>query len=196
MDQDRWSLFKCQRCGRCCEKLGLPWDGNIIEKMAKFLKMNPEDVITRFYGDIIMDNGERAVKLDRNRTTPCPFLGKDKSCQIYPVRPSSCEAYPIETDFGRCGVDCPAMKIVDETDFEEEGEKMSEFYLKFFPESKPNGLSCAPFAEIRLRSWSRDKEGGVILASMIHSFQELKWWLDIIRKDCDAIERIGRKKLP
>ena len=191
MEQERLSLFKCQRCGQCCEKLGLPWDVDNIEKMAEFLNMNPEHLVTRYYGNIFMENGERSVELDCNRATPCPFLGKDKSCQIYPVRPRACETFE-----GSSICDCPAMKIVDETDFEEEGEKMSTFYLEFFPESKPNGLPCAPFAEIRLRSWSTDEEGGVILASMIHSFQELKWWLDIIRKDCDAIERIGRKKLP
>jgi len=156
--------------------------------------MDSEDFVIRYYEDIIYrKNGKIFIRPDQTRRKPCPFLGEDKNCQIYPVRPNGCKAYPIDTDFGRCGVDCPGMKIVDEADFEEEGEKMSELYLEFFPELKPNGLPCAPFAEIRLRSWSTDEEGGVILASMIHSFQELKSQLNIIRKDCDAIERIGRK---
>jgi Fe-S-cluster containining protein len=91
--------------------------------MAEFLKMNPENLVTRYYGEIGVENGERAVKLDRNRTTPCQFLGEDKSCQVYPVRPDGCKAYPIQTDFGRFGINCPAMKILDAMDYPEEEEE-------------------------------------------------------------------------
>jgi len=126
MKQDRWSLFKCQRCGQCCEKLGLPWYSDNIEKMAEFLKVIPEDLVTRYYGDIVIENGERCVKFDETRRTPCPFLQEDKTCQVYPVRPKGCKAYPIETDFGRNGVDCPAMEIVDAIDSLPEGEEKEE----------------------------------------------------------------------
>lgn len=120
MEEDRWSLFKCQQCGQCCEKLGLSWDPNNIEKMAEFLNMDLEDLVTRYYGDIYWENGERFIRWDQTKRKPCPFLGEDKNCRIYPVRPKGCKAYPIDTDFGRCGIDCPGMKIVDETDSEEE----------------------------------------------------------------------------
>ncbi|MBS3907658.1 MAG: YkgJ family cysteine cluster protein [Syntrophaceae bacterium] len=199
MDQDRWSLFKCQRCGRCCEKLGLPWDGNIIEKMANFLKMNPEDVIIRDYGDIIMDNGEKAVKLDRNRTTPCPFLGKDKSCQIYPVRPSSCEAYPIETDFGRCGVDCPAMKIVDAMDSsaEKDGDQLLDKIYLLFENPEEKGITHPPFAYICLGNYSRTTILGhehIALSAECTSYDEVKWWVGRLKKHLNNVLKEAKRK--
>jgi Fe-S-cluster containining protein len=89
--------FECQRCGRCCTRLGLPWP-RILSKlgeMAEFLKINEEDLVTRYYGDVVTMNGKRVLRFDRKRTTPCPFLG-DRTCTIYPVRPVECGTYPFD----------------------------------------------------------------------------------------------------
>lgn len=123
-----WASFKCQQCGQCCEKLGLPWpSGRNLEEMAKFLKIDPDDIIEQYYGKIVEDNGNKFIeKYREDRRTPCPFLGSDKNCKIYPVRPDPCRTYPLDTDFGRCGIDCPGMKsILDDEKLQEE-EKEEE----------------------------------------------------------------------
>lgn len=115
--------FECQRCGRCCTRLGLPWPRILgrLKIMADFLKMSEEDLITRYYGDLITKNGKRSVRFDRKRTTPCPFLGEDKTCQIYTVRPTECHLYPfdikLDTESPRSspfeefiGMDCPELE--------------------------------------------------------------------------------------
>lgn len=85
--------------------------------MAKFLNTQIDDIIERYYGKIIEKDGERFIeKYKGDRRTPCPFLGGDKTCKIYSVRPDPCKAYPLQTDFGRCGIDCPGMKrILEDT---------------------------------------------------------------------------------
>lgn len=121
MISNRWERFNCKRCGLCCEKIGLPWPSGRLEEIADFLNTNPEEIITKYYGEILWENGERYIKkYIEDKRTPCPFLGNDRTCSIYLVRPDGCRKYPIETDCGRCGVDCPGMKelLTDESNFE------------------------------------------------------------------------------
>lgn len=114
MQQDRrWELFECQRCGRCCIEIGLPYDPRRIHEIALFLDLTADHVIEKYYGQITEDR-KSWVSEDHKRT-PCPFLKADadrKACAIYPVRPEGCRLYPFETDFGRQNVDCPGAKIV------------------------------------------------------------------------------------
>ena len=37
--------------------------------------------------------------------------GNFHTCSIYEVRPHGCRMYPVETDAGRQGVDCPGLVI-------------------------------------------------------------------------------------
>jgi Fe-S-cluster containining protein len=112
--------FECQRCGRCCRRLGVPWPRFVRDliKMAEFLKINEEAVVIQYYGDFITKDGKPFVRIDRKRTTPCPFLGEDNTCQIYPVRPAECHLYPLNIKLGMesprpppfekfIGMDCP-----------------------------------------------------------------------------------------
>lgn len=116
MQQDtRSQLFECQRCGKCCVEIGLPYDPESIYKIAEFLHLHVDHVIAKYYGRITQAP-KGWVSQDHKRT-PCPFLNSDgdrKSCKIYPVRPWGCELYPFETDFGRQDVDCPGARIVYE----------------------------------------------------------------------------------
>jgi Fe-S-cluster containining protein len=112
MKQDnRLKLFDCQRCGRCCVEIGLPYDPKIIFEMAKFLGLEVLEVIEKYYGQVTED-GKDWVSSDHKRT-PCPFITEysgTKSCAIYTVRPSGCRLYPLDTDGGRQDVDCPGHK--------------------------------------------------------------------------------------
>ena len=201
MEQDRWSLFKCQRCGQCCRKSGLPWDPNNIQKMSEFLKMESEDLVTHYYEDIIYwKNGKIFIRPDQTRRKPCPFLGEGNNCQIYPVRPNGCKAYPIETDFGRCGVDCPAMKVIDEIESENEEDSATEpiepIYL-LFENPEENGILNPPYAYLCLGRYSRVELFGnehIALSAKCTSVSEVKWWADRIKKHLDRVIQEAEEK--
>lgn len=109
----RWELFECQRCGKCCIEIGLPYDPKSIFEIAKFLNLEVVQVIEKYYGRISEDG--KSWESDDQKRTPCPFIKGDndrKLCDIYSVRPSGCMLYPFNTDFGRAGVDCPGARVV------------------------------------------------------------------------------------
>lgn len=111
----RWKLFGCQRCGKCCAEIGLPYDPESIHEIARFLRLSLDEILEKYYGTITDDR--KGWMSEDHKRTPCPFLEEDgdrKSCSIYEVRPLGCRLYPFETDFGRQGVDCPAAEIVYE----------------------------------------------------------------------------------
>lgn len=105
--------FQCQQCGKCCEELGLPYDHDRLKEMADYLGVCVDRLIETYYGKFI--NKGKQIVLDDKKQQPCPFLKSTnnlKICTIYPVRPLGCELYPLDTDFGRGSVDCPAAQIV------------------------------------------------------------------------------------
>jgi len=161
--------------------------------MAEFLKMDSEDFLTRYYEDIVYwKNGKIFIRPNQTRRKPCPFLREGNNCQIYSVRPNGCKAYPIETDFGRCGVGCPAMKIIDEMDSEEEREQpLDKIYLLFEnPEEK--GICHPPFAYICLGSYSRPEICGIehiALSAKCTSYEEVKGWVNQLKKHLDNAQK-------
>jgi len=115
-----WEFFECQRCGRCCTEIGLPYDGARLHDIAQNRGLSVEQLIEQYYGWIIKrgrpEAGFEPYKGEDDRRTPCPFLkdeGDKKTCVIYRDRPDGCRTYPFGTDFGRQGVDCPGARIAD-----------------------------------------------------------------------------------
>ncbi len=107
-----WKYFECQQCGSCCSQMGLPYDQHSIHNIASFLQLSGEQVINRFYGELTSDAKNWTPNDDKR--VPCPFLEATDSrynCTIYTVRPKGCELYPIDTDFGRNGVNCPGWDV-------------------------------------------------------------------------------------
>jgi len=113
LEDPRWKLFQCQRCGKCCDEIGLPYDGQRLHEIASFLNLTNDEVIEKYYGRFTKDR-KHWISEDRKRT-PCPFIttnGNRRACAIYLVRPHGCRCYPFETDFGCQGVDCPGADLV------------------------------------------------------------------------------------
>jgi Fe-S-cluster containining protein len=114
-----WDLFECQRCGRCCIEIGLPYDPESIFKIARFLELTVDQVIDKYYGRVSEDENGKYWESEDHKRTPCPFLGPEsdnkKTCIIYEMRPEGCRLYPFETDGGRQGVDCPGARIYFES---------------------------------------------------------------------------------
>ena len=111
-DDPRWQFFKCQRCGRCCTEIGLPYDSETVIKLSDRLKVSFSEIINRYYGKVIKEGV--SFDLQDEKGIPCPFLvknGEKHSCKIYDIRPSGCKMYPLQTDAGCQDVECPAYII-------------------------------------------------------------------------------------
>ena len=107
-----WKYFQCQQCGACCRDIGLPYDVESFFKMTNLFKISVEEVIEKYYGKMSPDGS--SWESDDSKRTPCPFLKHSDGkyfCEIYSIRPHGCKLYPIDTDGGRQGIDCPAWGI-------------------------------------------------------------------------------------
>lgn len=114
-DDPRWEFFKCQRCGRCCIEIGLPYDAKSAIAIATFLNISLTELIKIYYGKVVQE--EQCWRSEDRKRTPCPFLEKDGkrySCKIYSIRPYGCKSYPFATDFGCQEIDCPAARIAND----------------------------------------------------------------------------------
>lgn len=100
--------FVCKRCGECCRKAGVNWRYMNFHKIGKYLGLTPKEVVIKY----LAEDGPSNVPAGERKTKPqypCPFL-KGNDCGIYPVRPGPCESFPVETNFGGRGVECPGEK--------------------------------------------------------------------------------------
>jgi len=87
--------FICQRCGKCCKEIGIPWSELDVQLVAAHLNMDLDEFLDK-YG--FQDN-QYSGKIEPTDfgVTPCPFLTYDREkaiCKIYPVRPWVCRGYP------------------------------------------------------------------------------------------------------
>lgn len=81
---------KCEKCATCCT---VPHPAFIVEYLNMFRYVNnnipekwPEFIAkaVRYYYLELVDINQR-----------CPFLGEDKKCQVYEVRPFTCRTYGL-----------------------------------------------------------------------------------------------------
>jgi Fe-S-cluster containining protein len=77
----------CLTCANCCKTTGPLFTLADIERIAKFLKLKPQQFI------------EKYLKIDEDKDfvlqqVPCSFLAQDNTCFIYDVRPKACKEFP------------------------------------------------------------------------------------------------------
>ncbi|MGS2741604.1 YkgJ family cysteine cluster protein [Sinomicrobium sp. M5D2P17] len=77
----------CLKCANCCKTTGPLFTNADIERIAKHLKMKPQQ-FTDTYLRIDEDNDYVL------QSVPCTFLGHNNYCSIYDVRPKACREYP------------------------------------------------------------------------------------------------------
>ena len=90
--EERLKDFECQRCNECCRQPGFVYlrDGE-ADAIAGFLKMEVRDFTEKF-----CDVEERRwLVLKKHPDEACIFLG-EKGCQIHPVKPVQCSAFPYK----------------------------------------------------------------------------------------------------
>ncbi|MGL4582813.1 MAG: YkgJ family cysteine cluster protein [Flavobacterium sp.] len=84
------AVFKrtdCLSCANCCKTTGPLFTNADIERVAKHLKMKPQQFIDKY------------LHIDEDRdyvlqSLPCTFLDNENYCMIYDVRPKACREYP------------------------------------------------------------------------------------------------------
>lgn len=75
----------CTQCARCCETLGPVLGDDDVERLARRLALNAEQVRERY---LRPEDGGLVFA-----TLPCPFL-VDRRCSVYEDRPEDCRSYP------------------------------------------------------------------------------------------------------
>lgn len=76
----------CKRCGFCCKSCNAMLSKQDIELLCKYLQCDYEEFYEKY-----MDKNTRAPYLK----LPCPFLGEDNECDVYPARPKVCREFPF-----------------------------------------------------------------------------------------------------
>jgi Fe-S-cluster containining protein len=83
-----FQIVDCTRCANCCKTMGITFDKEDIERIARHLNTPMADFIEAHL-EVDQENGQY-----KTRPKPCPFLGDDNRCTIYDVRPTVCRQYP------------------------------------------------------------------------------------------------------
>lgn len=112
-----FSRINCLECANCCKSISPGMHHADIRRMASFLKIKEQEVLEKYLR--LDEEGEYVF-----RSTPCPFLGEDNYCRIYPARPRACREYPHTNQkriiqildlTGRNSKICPAVHNIIET---------------------------------------------------------------------------------
>lgn len=85
--QKEFHHIDCLECANCCKSISPAMYTTDVRRMAASLKMKMQDFIDAY---LLLDEDEEYVF----KTSPCPFLGEDNYCAIYPSRPRACREYP------------------------------------------------------------------------------------------------------
>lgn len=85
--------FKCTGCGACCSTRNDHYvylSGEEIERIRDYLGLTLAWFKRRYLQKIAGEGWVLALTDDEN----CLFLGSDRRCEIYSVRPGQCSSYP------------------------------------------------------------------------------------------------------
>ncbi|HNY01846.1 MAG TPA: YkgJ family cysteine cluster protein [Bacteroidales bacterium] len=93
LHEEVFTTLNCLDCAHCCRTLGPRITDTDIRRIAASLKMKPSAFTGQYL--VLDEEGDYIF-----RSMPCPFLGSDNECSIYPDRPRACREYP-HTDRAR-----------------------------------------------------------------------------------------------
>ena len=87
LHDEEFNSTDCLQCANCCKTTGPLFTNADVERIAKHLKMKPQQFTERY---LRVDEDKDLVL----QNVPCAFLGADNYCGIYEVRPKACREYP------------------------------------------------------------------------------------------------------
>ncbi|MDO1501248.1 YkgJ family cysteine cluster protein [Winogradskyella maritima] len=87
LHEEEFKRTDCLNCANCCKTTGPLFTDKDITRIAKHLKMKPQQFTEQF---LRVDEDNDYVL----QSVPCTFLGADNYCSIYEVRPKACREFP------------------------------------------------------------------------------------------------------
>ncbi len=87
LHDEEFERTDCLDCANCCKTTGPLFTNKDIERIAKFLKLKPQQFIDQY----LRVDEENDYVLQQ---VPCTFLDYDNKCMIYEVRPKACAEFP------------------------------------------------------------------------------------------------------
>jgi uncharacterized protein len=87
LHQTEFKKTNCLECANCCKTTGPLFTNADIERIAKYLKLKPQQFIDQY---LRIDEDKDYVL----QKVPCSFLDTDNTCFIYDVRPKACREFP------------------------------------------------------------------------------------------------------
>ena len=86
---------ECRRCGNCCQYNSGVLVGDDEKRIAKFLKITPENLRKKYLDEVEKFNTKRFrpknLKPSGKPFGPCIFYSKKSGCRIQPVKPLECK---------------------------------------------------------------------------------------------------------
>ena len=87
LHEEEFERTDCLTCANCCKTTGPLFTDKDILRIAKFLKMKPQQFIETYLR--VDDENDHVLQ-----QVPCTFLDHENYCMIYDVRPKACAEYP------------------------------------------------------------------------------------------------------
>lgn len=87
LHEEAFEKIDCLECANCCKNHSPRFKQPDITRIAKRLGIKEGELITRY---LLLDEDNDYV----TRSSPCPFLATDNTCNIYEDRPGDCKRYP------------------------------------------------------------------------------------------------------
>jgi Fe-S-cluster containining protein len=87
LHEEVFAKVDCLQCANCCKNYSPRFKQPDIKRIAKVLRMKEGDLVAQY---LRMDTDGDYV----SRSSPCPFLAEDNTCNIYDDRPGDCRRYP------------------------------------------------------------------------------------------------------
>jgi len=97
LHEEAFEHIDCLQCANCCTTTGPLFTDRDITRISKYLNLKEADFIAQY---LRIDEDQDFVL----QQVPCPFLGEDKYCSIYDVRPKACAAYPHTDQVNQIGI--------------------------------------------------------------------------------------------
>ena len=87
LHEEEFERTDCLTCANCCKTTGPLFTDKDIVRIAKFLKMKPQQFIETYLR--VDEENDHVLQ-----QVPCTFLDHENYCMIYDVRPKACAEYP------------------------------------------------------------------------------------------------------
>ncbi len=87
LHEQAFEKIDCLECANCCKNYSPRFKQPDIKRIAKRLRIKEGELIDKYLR--LDEDSDYVVK-----SSPCPFLASDNTCDIYEDRPGDCARYP------------------------------------------------------------------------------------------------------